>query len=187
MVLGIQYFIVPMHRLVNNNEIFHMNKTKVMDEPQIIFRRDSTIEFLETMRYGHHSKEELLLYLDVRKYNWKLFPWDSKQRKSIDLFGNKNNFLFQYTSFIFRLYSGLHPINEQSNFARACSRHKAVILFLEKLDFKIRHDYLFSKPLNTNLHQCTLWSDEQMKNIVETARQITNREFIETVHFSNKS
>jgi hypothetical protein len=54
-----------------------------------------------------------------------------------------------------------------------------VILFLESLDFKIRHQHLLPKSSNVKLHQCTLWSDEQIQKIVESTRQIINMKSVE--------
>jgi hypothetical protein len=63
-----------------------INRTKAKEEPQIIFRRDLTVEFLETMRYRYRSKEELIIYLDVQKYHWKSFPWNPKERNLFFVF-----------------------------------------------------------------------------------------------------
>jgi hypothetical protein len=117
---------------------------------QIFFR--IPFNWDEYRQIGHRSKLELLSYLDVQKFNWISFPWNPKERKPIALFGNENNSLFQYTAFVFRLYSCFNPKNERSSLARACIRHESVILFLESLDFKIKHRKLLPEPASIKLH-----------------------------------
>ncbi len=52
-----KYISVPMYRLTDNDRAidasFHVNAT---EEPQVIFRRDATELFDESMRYGRRSK-----------------------------------------------------------------------------------------------------------------------------------
>jgi hypothetical protein len=171
----IQYLIVPMSRLVNNNDLFRMMKIEAKEEPQIIFRRDSTIEFLETIRYGRGPKEEILTHLGARKAFWRPFKWEPDGRKPLVIFGNNTNHLFEYAGFVFRLYSGYHPDYELSNTARACSRLYGVLIFLENLDIKLTHRKLLPAMSRINSNQCTPWSLEQIKKIVKTARQLKNK------------
>lgn len=54
----IKHFVVPMKRLLNNSELLSNDdeKPKATEEPQIIFRYDSTEEYNLNMRYGRRSK-----------------------------------------------------------------------------------------------------------------------------------
>jgi hypothetical protein len=169
-----QYFIVPMIRLLNNTDIYHLNTTEAKDEPQIIFARNSSIEYSETMPYGQRSKMELLSYLGVIKLARNAFEWMPKARTPINAGGSKSSNLFQKTSFILRLSAGTNPINVQSMRKRACTRFESVISFLKSLDYKITHRILLQKlPIN-NSPGCMLWTDEEIRRFVETVRRPMN-------------
>jgi len=152
-----------------------MMKIEAKEEPQIIFRRDSTIEFLETLRYGRGPKEELLTHLGARKAFWRPFKWEPDGRKPLVIFGNNTNHLFEYAGFVFRLYSGYHPDHELFNTARACSRLYGVLIFLENLDVQLTHRKLLPTMSKIKSNQCTPWSLEQIKQIVRNARQLKNK------------
>ena len=167
-----QYFLVSMGRLTDNNNIFHTRTINMTAEPQIIFRRDSTVEFLETMRYGLGPKEELLVHLGAMKGFWRRFEWEPDGRKALVTFGDKTNQLFERAGFVFRLYSGYHPDYELLNYLRACSRSYGIHSFLDNLDFQIRREKLLPTMANITLHKCMPWSVEELKKIVRTARQV---------------
>ncbi|CAF1494198.1 unnamed protein product [Adineta ricciae] len=142
----VKYFIVPMSRLIENKKIFRKGANLANEEPQIIFRRDSTVEYLETLRYGHRPKEELLVYLGAYKFHSSF----SQQRKP--LLTNITN--FQYTGFVFRLYSGFNPNNERFILDRTCTRLQGIMFFLEKLDKRINHHPILPQSSKTDRHQC---------------------------------
>ncbi|UJR38673.1 hypothetical protein I4U23_031339 [Adineta vaga] len=165
-----QYFIVPMIRLMNNEEVFHLNKSRKLEEPQIIFRYDSSIEFLDTIRYGRRSKEELLSYLGVRKFYWKYSSWEPQERKPLVTSKNSTEYLFQNVSFVLRLYSGVSPSQEQSVYTRACRRYQGILQFLDNIDLQVRGNHLLPVPV-TDSDPCAFWSDQQLANIVKIARK----------------
>jgi hypothetical protein len=168
----IQYFIIPMIRLVNNNDVFRTTKIETKEEPQMIFRRDSKIEFLKTIRYGRGPKEEILVHLGVMKTFWRPFKWEPHGRKPLVIFGNNTNPLVGYAGFVFRLYSGYHPDHELLDSARACSRLYGIFTFLENIDFQLTHRKLLPTMPKIESNQCTAWTIEQIKQIVKTVRQI---------------
>jgi hypothetical protein len=57
----IPYFIMPMAQIIDNQLLLNSNyETKALEEPQIIFRKDSRLSFNETYFYGRRPKVELL-------------------------------------------------------------------------------------------------------------------------------
>jgi hypothetical protein len=72
-------FIVPMARITNNARLLESGVTPDADEePQILFRRDTTIEFSTEYCYGRRPKVEMLWRLGVPGSwdLWPLEPWD---------------------------------------------------------------------------------------------------------------
>lgn len=171
----IQYFLVPMIRLTNNDQIHTLTTDTANEEPQVVFRRDSTVEYLPSIRYGCGPKEELLVHLGAMAKLWRPFKWEPPERKPLVTFGNGTNRLFQYAGFLFRLYSGYHPAYETSAALRACSRSYGIFLLLNALDRRIGHSNL---PLITSgklPHNCDLWSSEQVKHIILSIRLTQRR------------
>lgn len=162
----IQYIIVPMKRLIDNNQIFTNQKNnwpRATQEPQIIFRRDSTIEFLETKRYGQRTKQELLHHLGLKNYNWQSSLWNPKERTPIFT-------SFQRTSFIFRLYSGNNPKTEKSVYTRSCHRYHGILFFLDNLDFNLTQRRLLTHDFKRQIRGCQLWSNKQIREIIQMAQ-----------------
>ena len=168
----IQYFLVPMIRLTNNSQMHALTGTEAKEEPQIIFRRDSTVEYLPSIRYGCGPKEELLVYLGAMKSLWRPFKWEPPGRKALLSFKNRTHNLFQYTSFLFRLYSGYDSTYEMNGTLRACSRSYGIFLFLNNLDRQIGQYYKTTTAWKESSHRCLPWSLEQIKHIIRTIRQI---------------
>ena len=168
----VQHFIIPMIRLVNQENTFKTNQSKSNEEEQIIFRRDSPVEFLENMRYGQAPKREALQHLGVRKYYWPpRFP-QFKPRQVLKHSTNAKERLFQHTSYIYRLSSYTNPKNEQSPYIRSCSRYQGILLFLHNLDFQLTHRQLLPQASKSNSLKCFPWSDEEIYQFIKTVRQI---------------
>jgi hypothetical protein len=73
------YFIVPMARITDNARLLEADfRPDANEEPQILFRRDATIEFDPGYCYGRRSKVEMLWRLGVPGNwdTWPLEPWD---------------------------------------------------------------------------------------------------------------
>lgn len=105
---NVQYFIIPMARILNNTNLLNYDKKmqtaafeptsqennakkgwipNASEEPQIIFRRDSAEEFDEDIRYGRRPKVELLWRLGVPKTSFflKPLPWESEFMDKYDI------------------------------------------------------------------------------------------------------
>ncbi|CAF1549708.1 unnamed protein product [Adineta ricciae] len=169
----IKYFLVPMIRIVDNQDVFRQVKRSGSEEPQVIFRRDSDIEFLENIRYGRGPKEEILTLLGAMKSFWRPFKWEPEGRKSSVTFENNITFnpRFQYTSFVFRLYSGYHADHELLDGVRGCSRLYGIFLFLENLDLQAGRAKLLPPMSPINSINCTPWTTQEIQGIIETARE----------------
>lgn len=73
------YFIVPMARVTDGSRLLEANfRPPASEEPQIVFRRDSLLEFNPDYYYGHRPKVELLWRLGVSGQwdSWPVMPWD---------------------------------------------------------------------------------------------------------------
>lgn len=125
-----KYFVVPMARVPSNKELFKNIKPKAVDEPQIIFRKDSNEEFNEEFYYGRRDKVELLWRLGVPgKWNkWKDDPWD---RNRLPL--SKESRQFDKAGWVARLSSGRSGLEKDSK-KREVVRLDAVINTIEYLD-----------------------------------------------------
>ena len=73
------YFIVPMVRIANNGQLLGTDlRLEAAEEPQIIFRCDTTTEYDTEYCYGRRPKVEMLWRLGVPGDwdKWLLYPWD---------------------------------------------------------------------------------------------------------------
>lgn len=60
-------FVVAMYRIKRNLEYFHFNPNGHIEfEPQVIFGKDTDVEFNESYRYGLHNKIELFKRLNLK-------------------------------------------------------------------------------------------------------------------------
>ena len=130
-----KYLIVPMARILDNQQLLDPNFVpEANEEPQIIFRQDAMEEFNErTVRYGHFSKLELLKRLSVpgRWDKWGYDPWDIKGRQTSCESGQ-----FEQIGWVARLFSG-EKKQEQDATQRQFGRLEAIKGFLDNLDKKI--------------------------------------------------
>jgi hypothetical protein len=134
------YFIVPMARVTDNRRLLETwFKPSPRDEPQLVFRSDSRLEFNENYYYGRRPKVELLWRLGVPggwDY-WSIEPWDLPPPRYSDEAG-----CFKSVSWVARLNSGesrleRHTLTGQSD--RRQARVAAVADFLDALDERCRH------------------------------------------------
>ncbi|KAI9316056.1 alginate lyase-domain-containing protein [Dichotomocladium elegans] len=149
--LDTKYFVVPMIRLLNNSVLLNNmdQRPKAHEEPQIIFRYDTTEEYNLNMRYGRRSKLELLWRLGAlenRRLNRPTVAWEPMERPYSADKGN-----FRTIGWVFRLFSGNQQQEESKKEAssiRAFNRLLAIQSSLDGLDESIarrvfRHDRLF--------------------------------------------
>ncbi|KAK9702355.1 hypothetical protein K7432_011286, partial [Basidiobolus ranarum] len=136
-----KYFIVPMARVLNNTELLENPRVKPVasQEPQIIFRYDSTETFNMQMRYGRRPKLELLWRLGAYKSRetttQEVVPWEVRERPdSLEKGG------YETAGWVFRLFSGQasQEINtKEATRMRAYNRLLAIQQFIDAIDDKI--------------------------------------------------
>jgi hypothetical protein len=129
-----RYFVVPMLRVVHNDELLHGEPVaKPQDEPQLIFRYDSGAVFDEAFAYGSKPKVEMLLRLGVPGpwQGWETDPWELPSPLPSTELGP-----FGYAGWVGRLGSG-HPELERggnSGGLRSAARSEAILTVLDELD-----------------------------------------------------
>jgi glycosyltransferase involved in cell wall biosynthesis/Tfp pilus assembly protein PilF len=131
-----QYFIVPMARILNNQDLLDADfQPNAVEEPQIIFRQDAPGEFNENMRYGRLPKIEMLWRLGVPgiwdQWKAKSYPWEQE-----DFYAVIPDSRFEFLSWVARLSSGMHK-QEIDSTQRSWSRFEAVHSMLDSLEQKI--------------------------------------------------
>lgn len=98
------YFIVPMARVTANAKLLDEDAwPPAREEPQILFRRDSALEFDPEYQYGRRPKVNLLWRLGVPGDwdGWAIEPWDHP----CPPFGEEAG-AFAYAGWVARLFSG---------------------------------------------------------------------------------
>lgn len=129
----LQYHIVPMVRLLDNQCVLkHNYAPQPTEEPQIIFRKDATLQFNEWLMYGLQPKVELLKRLGVPGVwdNWKrLYPWGSEMHVKHGPYTNN----YAWAGWTARLFSG-NKAQELDADQRANIRRKGIIRFITEHD-----------------------------------------------------
>lgn len=134
----IPYFVVPMARVTENNRLLDpLFSPEPIEEPQILFRRDTELCFNANFYYGRRPKVELLWRLAVPGDwdNWRIEPWDLPGPEYVTQAG-----CFAYAGWVARLNSGqanleLDPV--QGKVDRGLARNKAISSLLDHLDTRI--------------------------------------------------
>ncbi|GAB4530116.1 MAG: hypothetical protein Tsb0014_12550 [Pleurocapsa sp.] len=130
-----QYFIVPMARILNNQDLLNPDfEPDAAEEPQIIFRNDAPGEFNGNMRYGRLPKIEMLWRLQVPGVwdKWKKsYPWEKE-----DFNACLENSKFDFAGWVARLSSGMHQ-QERDATKRGWSRFAGIHSVLDSLDLRI--------------------------------------------------
>ena len=154
-----QYFhIVPMDRVTDNSLLLKKKyRHNACEEPQIIFRKDTTLEFNETLVYGQQPKVELLKRLGVNGPwdKWlKLRPWDT-ENLHIEQGSYTGN--FQWSGWTARLNSGKSS-QEKNIIERGIMRSKGIISMIKFHD----HEWHYKNFSRLNL---TFYNFELMKRL----------------------
>lgn len=130
----LQYHIVPMERLLDNQDALRPDHVpQPNEEPQIIFRKDATERFNEWLMYGLQPKVELLKRLGVPGVwdAWtKTYPWH-KERMPIQRGAHTYN--YSWAGWTARLFSGKQG-QELDAEQRANMRRKGIISFISGHD-----------------------------------------------------
>ena len=130
------YQIVPMARIVNNDDLLNpVFSPEATEEPQVLFRADSREEFDPAYCYGRRPKVELLWRLGVSGSwdIWPIEPWDLPcPSYSVDA-GR-----FGHGGWVARLFSGKAELekqrSEKASIGRGEARSEAITCLLDNLD-----------------------------------------------------
>lgn len=131
----IPYFVVPMARITDNRLALDPKfSPDPVEEPQILFRKDSTLSFNESFFYGRRPKVELFWRLGIPGNwdQWELEPWDLLGPQYAPEAG-----AFAYAGWVARLNSGQERLEKdliQGKVDRGLARVEAVIGLLDHLD-----------------------------------------------------
>jgi hypothetical protein len=137
----IPYHIVPMARITDNRDLLHPEcYPPAEDEPQIVFRRDTELEFDSEYFYGRRPKVELLWRLGVPGNwdTWMVEPWDLPCPDYAEQAG-----CFEWAGWVARLFSGQKVLETNTELKtlirRGTVRVTAVQRMLDDLDRKADH------------------------------------------------
>lgn len=129
------HFVVPMARMLSNQDLVD-NKAPPdpVEEPQLIFRRDTVAEFNENFPYGRRPKVEMFWSLGIpgKWDNWKDDPWEQQRRGLLDEARK-----FGLAGWVARLYSGMGNLEKDSAEAfrdRGLVRQEAILAALREID-----------------------------------------------------
>ncbi|WP_238152010.1 alginate lyase family protein [Microbulbifer sp. A4B17] len=129
------YHVIPMARLLDNQSILCTDfEPEPTEEPQILFRSDSTEKFDSRFCYGRRPKVELLWRLGVpgKWDDWAIFPWDLPCPDY-----SKDAGHYTQGAWVARLFSGkphLERKDQQSSRERGETRSEAILTMLDQLD-----------------------------------------------------
>lgn len=158
----IPYFVVPMARITENSLLLDPGFHPIpVEEPQILFRRDSALCFNENFFYGRRPKVELFWRLGVPgdwDY-WRFEPWDL-QRPEYDVEAG----CFAHAGWVARLNSGMADLEVNSKGSktdRGVARNEAISALLDQLDHQALSAVNLTRPL---IMQAPLIPDEFVQN-----------------------
>lgn len=126
------YFIVPMARIANNDDVLQESfRPETPEEPQIIFRNDARETFNERFYYGHREKIEMLWRLGVPGAwdGWAQSPLHLPRPK---LCGDAGK--FAAAGWVARLSAGHDIASAAASLSREDARAQALITFIDNLD-----------------------------------------------------
>ncbi|WP_457807667.1 alginate lyase family protein [Kushneria sp. EE4] len=129
------HFVVPMARIMDNTHLLESGfEPRPVEEPQLIFRHDTTSDFNEAFCYGRRPKIEMLWHLGVpgKWDDWNDELGDQPRRGL-----SEEAFQWGVAGWVARLFSGMSHM-ETSDDAGAISRNQhrqdAIMGFLERVN-----------------------------------------------------
>lgn len=137
----LKYFAVPMQRVLNNDDLLSKQfKVDAAEEPQIIFRSDSTEVFDEAQPYGRRPKVELMWRLKMagRWDTWRREDWDVSSQPVSPEAGQ-----YGVAGWVARMFSGVPELERQDDKAinrRGRMRQLAIVQAINKADGRAFHD-----------------------------------------------
>jgi hypothetical protein len=160
----IPYFVVPMARITDNSQALDPAfRPEAVEEPQLIFRRDTPTRFDEGYFYGRRPKVELLWRLGVPGDwdRWQMEPWDLAEPTYAD-----DAACFAQAGWVLRLDSGRAALETdpvRGKVDRGIARIEAVVSMLDQIDEK--HTPRRGNPKQHGAHQTLLLADGQCETI----------------------
>lgn len=130
-----KYFTVPMVRMTSNDDAAEeMDPKAASEEPQVIFRRDSTERFDERFPYGRRPKVEFLVRLGI------LGSWSTARRDPWDQPANPvvaDSHRVGTAGMVRRLASGRPDLETGKTGLRVAARDQAIVTSLREIDKKV--------------------------------------------------
>jgi hypothetical protein len=134
----LKYFLVPMARILNNDDfLLGVARPRAREEPQILFRRDAAERFNEAFPYGRRPKVELFWRLGIpgKWDEWRNEAWDLPRPRLSHEAGQTGK-----AGWVARLSSGVDALELQDRSReRDLTRAKAALSLLQGLDEKAAH------------------------------------------------
>lgn len=133
-----KYFVVPMTRVTSNRSLLSDSfEPEPLEEPQLLFRRDSEERFNEEFCYGRRPKVELFWRLQIAgKWDeYKDDAWDRERRPASPEAGQ-----FGVAGWVARMFSGVEAFETQDSEGaekRHVARADAILETLQSLDVSI--------------------------------------------------
>lgn len=129
----LQYHIVPMERLLNNQDVLKRDHVPApTEEPQVVFRKDAVLRFDKWLMYGFKPKVELLKRLGVPgiwdKSN-RLYPWSYTTKIRHGPYTHN----YSWAGWVSRLFTG-NKKHERDAFQRGLNREQGVVSFIHAHD-----------------------------------------------------
>lgn len=157
----LKYFVTPMDRLVQENDVVLLPSYKAdpWAEPQIIFREDALERFDERFRYGKRDKVALLVRLKIPG-PWSEWGWSrwEKLRTFANLSSDIEGVTVPQTGYVVRLYSGVagFEVNDKAAaFWRELKRGEAVVNVLNSLEKRVMTELFRFKPESLTVYSTT--------------------------------
>lgn len=146
--LTCKYLIVPMVRLMHNEQLFLPDSIpSPEEEPHIAIHRDAQETYDEDLHYGRFNKVEFLRRIQVPGVwdSWSYKPWERKQWRISD-----EAHQWKKAGWVVRLSSG-HVLDGDQTIAgmtaRTFARQEAVWDFIDGLDEKVFRSRFYSQRL----------------------------------------
>lgn len=137
----LKYFVTPMDRVTDNQAFLDDNYVaNPTEEPQLLFRRDSALEFDQKFPYGRRPKVEMFWRLGIPGPwdQWKDHAWDLPRSPPCNEAKN-----FGVAGWVTRLSSGNTSLDRQNpatGSERAAVRCAAILETIKELDRNLAKD-----------------------------------------------
>ena len=153
------HFVVPMARMLSNEDLLsNATPPEPVEEPQLIFRRDSQETFNADFCYGRRPKVELFWRLGIpgKWDGWRDDPWDQPRQPE-----SPEAYRFGMAGWVARLYSGMGNLEQNTTESfknRGRVRQDAIITTLRYLDRRLK-----AQSANAQALQC--YSEDAIQSL----------------------